>query len=253
MSEIARTIIAAHRGGALEVPENSPMAFRHAAELAVEYVEFDVHPSADGHLVVHHDAVFGRMTDLTGSVIETPWAEIAKAKITGTDGERPLLLDEVIDIFEPTAIDLRLEIKPDVDGVPYPGLEAEIANVLVQREMLPRTLISAFNVDTLARFKDIAAAKDLLWLVSPQTFHQIGGIGSVLALAKRFEIPEIAPRIQVMNEGVVAAGKAAGVRIGAYAVNDEADIRAMLALGVSAFTSDRPTLALKLRGELARA
>ena len=75
----------------------------------------------------------------------------------------------------------------------------------------------------------------------------------MLALAKRFEIPEIAPRIQVMNEGVVAAGKAAGVRIGAYAVNEEADIRAMLALGVSAFTSDRPTLALKLRGELARA
>jgi len=56
-----------------------------------------------------------------------------------------------------------------------------------------------------------------------------------------------------MNEGLVAAGKAAGVRIGAYAVNDEADIRAMLALGVSAFTSDRPTLALKIRGELARA
>ena len=57
-------IIAAHRGGALEVPENSPMAFRHAAGLAVDYVEFDVHPSADGQLVVHHDAVFGRMTDL---------------------------------------------------------------------------------------------------------------------------------------------------------------------------------------------
>ncbi len=234
------------------MPENSALAFRHAARLAVDYVEFDVHPSADGRLVVHHDAVFGRMTDLTGTVAETPWAEIAKAKIKGTDGERPLLLDEVIDIFKPTAIDLRLEIKPDVDGVPYTILEAEIANVLVQRKMLPRTLISAFNVDTLARFRDIAAAKGLLWLVSPQTFHQIGGIGSVLVIAKCFGIPEIAPRIQVMNRGVVLAEKAAGVRIGAYAVNEETDIRTMLALGVSAFTSDRPTLALKLRGEFAR-
>ena len=98
---------------------------------------------------------------MTGSVVATPWAEIAKAKIKGTDGERPLLLDEVIDVFEPTAIDLRLEIKPDVDGVPYPGLEAEIAKALLRRQMLPRTLISAFNVDTLARFRDIAAPKDL--------------------------------------------------------------------------------------------
>lgn len=253
MTNAARTAIAAHRGGALEVPENSPTAFRHAARLAVDYVEFDVHPSADGQLVVHHDAVFGRMTDLTGPVVATSWADIVKAKIKGTDGERPLLLDEVIDIFEPTAIDLRLEIKPDVDGVPYPDLEAEIAKILVQRKMLPRTLISAFNVDTLARFRDIAAAKDLLWLVSPQTIRQIGGIDAVLAIAKRFDIPEIAPRIQVMNESVIAAGKAAGVRIGAYAVNEEADIGAMLALGVSAFTSDRPSLALKLRGELARA
>ncbi|MBT6314707.1 MAG: glycerophosphodiester phosphodiesterase [Alphaproteobacteria bacterium] len=250
MTDVARTIIAAHRGGALEVPENSPTSFRHAAGLAVDYVEFDVHPSADGRLVVHHDAVFGRMTDLTGPVASTPWADIARAKIKGTDGERPLLLDEVIDVFEPTAIDLRLEIKPDVEGVPYPGLEAEIAKALLRRQMLPRTLISAFNIDTLARFRDIAAPKDFLWLVSPQTFRQIGGIGSVLAIAQRFNIPEIAPRIQVISESVVGAGKAAGIRVGAYAVNEEADIRAMLALGVSAFTSDRPTLALKLRDEL---
>jgi glycerophosphoryl diester phosphodiesterase len=253
MTKAASTIIAAHRGGALEAPENSPTSFRHASGLAVDYVEFDVHPSADGQLVVHHDAVLGRITDLTGPVAATPWADIAKAKIKGTDGERPLLLDEVIDIFEPTAIDLRLEIKSAADGVPYPGLEAEIANALVQRKMLPRTLISAFNIDTLGRFRDIAAPRDFLWLVSPQTFRQIGGIGSVLAVAQRFGIPEIAPRIQVMNEGVVAAGKAAGIRVGAYAVNEEADIRAMLALGVSAFTSDRPTLALKLRDELSGA
>lgn len=252
MSSQPRTAIAAHRGGALEAPENSPSAFRHAARLAVEYVEFDVHPSADGRLVVHHDALFGRMTDLTGPVAETPWAKIEKAKIYGTDGERPLLLDEVIDIFAPTAIDLRLEIKPDQDGVPYPGLESRIANALEHRGMLARTLISSFNVDTLARFRDVTAAKDYLWLVSPQTFRQIGGIASVLAIAKRFEIPEIAPRVQVMSESVMAEGKAEGVRIGAYAVNEKAEIRAMLALGVSAFTSDRPTLALQLREELAQ-
>jgi glycerophosphoryl diester phosphodiesterase len=246
-----QTAIAAHRGGALEAPENSPTAFRHAAGLAVEYVEFDVHPSADRRLVVHHDAVFGRMTDLTGPVVETPWVDIAAAKINGTDGERPLFLDEVIDIFEPTAIDLRLEIKPDAEGVPYPGLETEVVNVLIQRGILARTLISAFNIDTLARFRDVAVAgKGLLWLVSPQTFRQIGGIGSVIEVAKRFDVPEIAPRIQNMNADVVAAAQDAGLRIGAYAVNEADQIEAMLALGISTFTSDRPSLALEIREKM---
>ena len=111
-------MIAAHRGGASEAPENNPTSFRHSAGLAVDYLEFDLHPTVDGRLAVHHDAVFGQMTDLIGPVIATPWTDIAKVKIKGTDGERPLLLDEVIDIFEPTEIGLRLEIKPNVDGVP---------------------------------------------------------------------------------------------------------------------------------------
>lgn len=244
------TAIAAHRGGALEAPENSFTAFRHAAGLDVAYVEFDVHPSADGRLVVHHDAVFDRMTDLTGPVSETPWSVIETAKIKGTENERPPLLDEVIEIFKPTGIDLRLEIKPDAAGDAYPGLEQQIADALKARGMLDRTLISAFSIDTLARFRDIADPKDFLWLVSPIVFRQTGGIQSVIKIAKEFGIPEISPRIQHMNADVVKAGNNAGLRVGAYAVNEADEIERMLALGLSAFTTDRPGLALNIRDRL---
>ncbi len=49
------TLIASHRGGSLEAPENSPTSFRHTAGLGVEQVEFDIHPTADGQIVVIHD------------------------------------------------------------------------------------------------------------------------------------------------------------------------------------------------------
>ena len=49
------TDIASHRGGALLWPENSRIAFENTARLAVEQVEFDVHPTRDGKLVVIHD------------------------------------------------------------------------------------------------------------------------------------------------------------------------------------------------------
>src|SRR5512144_2235693 len=50
------TCVIAHRGASRAAPENTVAAFRRAAELAAEMVELDVRRSADGRLVVHHDA-----------------------------------------------------------------------------------------------------------------------------------------------------------------------------------------------------
>ena len=61
------TDIASHRGGALLWAENSRLAFERTAELPVEQVEFDVHPSRDGRLVVIHDATLERTTDGIGA------------------------------------------------------------------------------------------------------------------------------------------------------------------------------------------
>ena len=55
-----RTLIASHRGGSYLWPENSLMAFRETAKLAVDQVEFDVQLSADGECVVIHDPMLGR-------------------------------------------------------------------------------------------------------------------------------------------------------------------------------------------------
>ena len=62
------TDIASHRGGALLWAENSRLAFEQTARLPVEQVEFDVHPSRDGKLVVIHDATLERTTDGKGAV-----------------------------------------------------------------------------------------------------------------------------------------------------------------------------------------
>src|ERR1041385_9086794 len=133
------TEICAHRGGALLWPENSRIAFENTAKLKVEQVEFDVHPSRDGKLVVIHDALLDRTTDATGPVSALSWAELKRVVLKGSGGQRMLLLDEVIEIFRPTPINLRLEIKAGPNRVPYPGLPAEVAATLKRRRMLERT------------------------------------------------------------------------------------------------------------------
>jgi glycerophosphoryl diester phosphodiesterase len=50
--------VIAHRGASGYEFENSPAAFREAAARGVDGVELDVHATADGGLVVHHDPVF---------------------------------------------------------------------------------------------------------------------------------------------------------------------------------------------------
>jgi len=52
----SKPLIAAHRGGAMHRPENTMSAFRHAVELGVDVLEFDMVMTADDQLVVHHDA-----------------------------------------------------------------------------------------------------------------------------------------------------------------------------------------------------
>ena len=54
-------LVVAHRGASAREVENSLAAFRAAAQLGADAVELDVHATADGTLVVHHDeAIAGR-------------------------------------------------------------------------------------------------------------------------------------------------------------------------------------------------
>ena len=51
----------AHRGLALEAPENSLLAFAHAIALGVQHIETDVHVSADGVAIIAHDPDLSRV------------------------------------------------------------------------------------------------------------------------------------------------------------------------------------------------
>ena len=51
----------AHRGGALDAPENSLSAFTLAVSMGYRYLETDVHATKDGSLVAFHDHALDRV------------------------------------------------------------------------------------------------------------------------------------------------------------------------------------------------
>jgi glycerophosphoryl diester phosphodiesterase len=240
------TDIASHRGGALLWPENSRIAFENTATLAVEQVEFDVHPTRDGKLVVIHDDTLDRTTDGKGPVAAQDWAALSKLVLKGTGGQRMLLLDEVIEIFRPTSIVLRIEIKCGPDRVPYPGHAARVAETIKQARMLERSVFTSFQLDTVLEAVAQARPSRHVWLVTPNVQIDIG-VPNVIATTKAANVPMLGLRQNMLDAGIVATVRTAGLGIGGWACNDADAIAKLLALKVDVFTTDRPDLAIAQR------
>jgi len=63
-------IITGHRGALGSEPENTLRSFRRAAADGCDEIELDLRVTADGELVVLHDATVDRTTDGTGAVAD---------------------------------------------------------------------------------------------------------------------------------------------------------------------------------------
>jgi glycerophosphoryl diester phosphodiesterase len=92
-------------------------AFNRAVRLGYRYLETDVHATADGILVVFHDATLDRVTDRTGTVAEMPWRELRMARIGGVE-PIPLLV-EVLERWP----HVRVNIDPKSDAAVQPLVE----------------------------------------------------------------------------------------------------------------------------------
>jgi glycerophosphoryl diester phosphodiesterase len=243
-----RTAIAAHRGGAALWPENSREAFRNSANMGVDSIEFDVHRTADGHLVVHHDSTLGRTSIGEGAIAEMRWSELKRVPLRGTAGECVPDLNEVLAILGEGTADLRLEIKQPRPGGLYEGIEGEIVERLRGVGLLQRTTFTAFDARILAALKRDHGWDRLIFLVRTDTY-QAGGrdIEEACRTAQAAGVQELAIRVGQIRPDDRARCEALGLRLGAFGVNEADEIEFALAAGMVAFTTDRPDLALAMR------
>ena len=71
-------VIEAHRGDSANAPENTLSAFERALRLGVPWIELDVHPAADGTLMVIHDPTVDRTTSGSGGVCDMTAGELLR-------------------------------------------------------------------------------------------------------------------------------------------------------------------------------
>lgn len=245
MTEHHMTRIASHRGGTLEFGDSTPQGFRATAALAVEEVEFDLHPTADGAIIVHHDATLDRTTDTSGAIADLEAATVRAAVIDYGAGGHPLTLAELCAIYRDSHVNFRCEFKPDQNGRPYRDFIAPVLDMLRAEGMLERTTFSSFLIETqdeLARLSD----RPRLWLVSPPVLRQLGDAG-IVEMALAHGIPEISVMIDTADDALQARARDAGLDFGCFAAHTVPQIEKALRMGIKVFTTDRPSLAIAVR------
>lgn len=246
MTATAATIIAAHRGGALIAPENSMTAFRRALGLGVEQIETDIHLSADGEPFILHDVSLDRTTTEVGIAAERTWRELSSVRLRDTAEDCIPHLDELLELMRPSGLGLRLELKRNAAGDADPRLLPRALVSLEAVGMAARTTFTSFDRRYLAAVIDCGKGGGVIWLVARDIYASLGAAG-VMAVAHEAGIAEIALHASQMNSGDVALARGHALRLGFYAVNDAATIEPALDCGASAFTSDRPDLAVAIR------
>ena len=243
-----RPAICAHRGGASLWPENSLTAFRGALGLGVDLVECDVHQTRDGEVLVVHDPTLERTTTGRGAVRDVAWAELAAVTVRGTSGEPVPRLAEVLALIRPAPVGLLLEIKSGPADARYPGIEERVLTLLRAAGVADRTTVMAFDWAILERLRALAAPVRLTGLLAKEEAERLGGIGPAAARVRGLGADDLGIERTLLTPAAVRAARDAGLTIGVWTVNDSEDLRRALAAGVDYVTTDRPDLALRLRG-----
>lgn len=243
---MARTEIASHRGGAFLWPENSLLAFRNALALPAEQLELDVHLSADGQVAVMHDHTLDRTTDAGGAVRARSMAELRRVRLRGTGGEGVPSLAEAAALVRDAGKALRLEIKADGEGRPYPGIVAACVAVVDGLNMRGRTVVMSFQPATVADAAAAGGFRRTVLLFDSRSWRGMGGAGAA-ALAHACGAEEIGLHVGELTPAAVAAFRGSGFGVGAWGANHESSIRSGFGLGLDAVATDDPPLALRLR------
>ncbi len=241
--QIAPKIIG-HRGVAGHAPENTIASIRRAAELGAPWVEFDVQLSRDNIPVLFHDETLDRTTNASGPVDAKSAAELNRLDAGSWfspefTGEPVPTLAAVFDELERLRLGANIELKPS----PARALETgRVVAAMVAADWpasLPAPLISSFQEDALAGFREVAPDFDRAFISFrvPRDWRkrmQCSGCVALHCLGKH------------LTEKRVAAIRNAGYTLRCFTINDVALGRQLLDWGVDALISDFPERLLKL-------
>ena len=208
-------------------------AFERAVGLGYRYLETDVHATADGVLLAFHDRTLDRMTDGSGPVAELTYDEVATMRI---GGHEPIpRLDELLAAWPDVRINVDIKDRPAI---------APLVRLARRRDVVDRICVASFSEARLSAVR-YAVGPRLATSLGPRGVAalRLASYGGLLARLARAGIPcaQVPPTARgypVVTRAFVAAAHRLGTQVHAWVVNDPAEMRRLLDLGVDGIVTD---------------
>jgi glycerophosphoryl diester phosphodiesterase len=249
-----RPRILAHRGlvtpeaAAVGVAENSFAAVAAAHAAGATYVESDCHLTADGVVVLFHDDTLTRVTGDPRRIAEVGIRELEDLM---ADRGGLITLRQALDAFP----ELRFNLDAKADGV-----EEHMA-----RDIAPdasRVLVASFSDDRRRRVLGAVAAsgggsrpatsagtRTIARVVVAVTVRSDRLLRRALRGVDALQVPERRGAVRIVTRRLVDAAHRHDVEVHVWTVNEAADMRRLLALGVDGVVTDRADLGLAVAAE----
>lgn len=260
-----RVIAYAHQGGAWEGPSSTLHAIRAALAAGATAIELDVHATADGTLVVCHDATVDRTTDGSGAIADltlsevrsldnafwwSPGADVSpglepecypfRGRAPNDRDFRVATLEEVLEEF--SGVVLNLDIKRTSPVVaPY---EAALARLLRRFGRRDDVIVASFLDSATEAFS--ASAPEIATsagTVAVAAFYQaVRSEQEPPPMRHRaLQVPPTYGDLTIVDERFVDAAHRSDLAVHVWTIDDEAEMDRLCELGVDGIITDRPT------------
>ncbi|MFQ5724180.1 MAG: glycerophosphodiester phosphodiesterase [Terriglobia bacterium] len=216
---MAHPLIIAHRGAPGRL-ENTLEGFLAGIQAGADWIELDVHQTADSHLVVHHDFTLGgkALAELTLREAKRLARQVKQIELPA--------LEDVIEAV-PERIGLGVEIKA-------PFIGAAVVKTLARQRATGRALLSSFHFPTIRQLAEVRPRVPTGLLTIPRLFDPVKEI-------RRARAQALCPEHSRCDRRLVREVQQAGFQVFVWTVNREDDLRRMLELRVDGIITDYPT------------
>jgi glycerophosphoryl diester phosphodiesterase len=262
----------AHAGGELEGPDETIFTFRQALANGADVLEMNVHLSADGQVVLHHDPTVDAKTNGTGPVVGKTGAELNaldaaywwvpdvgvvhdrpeadylyRGVRTGAKPPPPLAspddfgvptLQQVVDAFPDVVLDVEIEAEAG------PAVVPALAELIEANKLQERVVVSSFDDALIEQFRallpEVATSPGLQVMTG---FYTNPG---PLPGYRILQVPPKFGEVVVLTEAFIAAAKANGLVLWVWpnddALENQAAYEAFLGQGLDGVINDRPSV-----------
>lgn len=260
-----RVIAYAHQGGAWEAPSSTLFAIRRALAAGATAIELDVHATADGELVVCHDATIDRTTDRAGPIASMTLAELSTVDnaywfIGGDDvtpgrpeadypyrgrapGDRDFGIATLREILtEFPGVVLNLDIKQTAPVVP--PYEERLAELLAEFGRGDDVIVASFLDPATDAFRAHAphVPTSAGTAFTAEFWRAVqAGTEPPATPAAALQVPERQGDLVVVDERFVDVAHRHGLAVHVWTVNDTDSMERLCDLGVDGIISDVPT------------